>query len=292
MSYIKLNNISFTYQKGMPDEKQAVKDVNIEIDEGQFIGIIGHTGSGKSTLIQMLNGLLKPTTGEVLIDGQNIWSSPEQIVKTRFIVGLVMQYPEYQLFEETVYKDIAFGPKNMGLSDEEIDIRIKETCNYLNIPETILNSSPFDLSGGQKRRVAIAGILAMRPKILVLDEPTAGLDPQGRRELLNLIKTYHEHEKNIVIFVSHSMDDVAIYSDKVLVMNQGEIFCFEDVNNVFSKAETLQELGLNIPAVTEILLKLKNRGYDVETSIYDVATAADYIVDKYNKGHLKCEISH
>ncbi len=292
MSYIEMNNISFTYQKGMPDEKQAVHNVNLNIDEGQFVGIIGHTGSGKSTLIQMLNGLLKPTTGDIKIDGKNIWSSPEQILKTRFIVGLVMQYPEYQLFEETVYKDIAFGPKNMGLSEEEIDQRIKETCSYLNIPDKVLNSSPFDLSGGQKRRVAIAGILAMRPKILVLDEPTAGLDPRGRRELLDLIKNYHEKEKNIVIFVSHSMDDVAIYSDKVLVMNQGEVFCFEEVDNVFSKADLLQKMGLNIPGVTEILLQLKNKGYNIETSIYDVETAADYIYEKYKKGIIKCEISH
>ena len=292
MSYIEMKNIGFTYQKGMPDEKVAVRNANISIDEGQFIGIIGHTGSGKSTLIQMLNGLLKPTTGEIRIEGPNIWDSPEQILKTRFIVGLVMQYPEYQLFEETVYKDIAFGPKNMGLSDEEIDVRVRETCKYLDIPDSILNSSPFDLSGGQKRRVAIAGILAMRPRILVLDEPTAGLDPRGRRELLNLIKNYHEIEKNVVIFVSHSMDDVAIYSDKVLVMNQGEIFCFDDVDTVFSKADVLQKMGLNIPGVTEILLQLKNRGFNVETSIYDVDTAADYIVDKFKKGQLKCEISH
>ena len=292
MSFIEMKDISFTYQKGMPDEKTAVSDINISIEEGQFIGIIGHTGSGKSTLIQMLNGLLKPTTGTITINGVNIWSSPEQIIKTRFDVGLVMQYPEYQLFEETVYKDIAFGPRNMGLTDEEIDARIKETCNYLNIPENILNSSPFDLSGGQKRRVAIAGILAMRPKILVLDEPTAGLDPRGRRELLNLIKNYHEKEKNIVIFVSHSMDDVAVYSDKVLVMNQGKLFCFDEVDNVFSKSEVLQELGLNIPGVTEILLKLKNRGYDVKTSIYDVESAADYIFGLYNEGLAKCEISH
>ena len=292
MSYIEMKNIGFTYQKGMPDEKEAVRNANISIDEGQFVGIIGHTGSGKSTLIQMLNGLLKPTTGEIIIDGKNIWDSPEQIMKTRFTVGLVMQYPEYQLFEETVYKDIAFGPKNMGLSEEDIDVRIRETCRYLDIPDSILNSSPFDLSGGQKRRVAIAGILAMKPRILVLDEPTAGLDPKGRRELLNLIRNYHEKEKNVVIFVSHSMDDVAMYSDKVLVMNQGEIFCFDDVDTVFSKADVLQEMGLNIPGVTEILLQLKNRGFNVETSIYDIDTAADYILDKYNKGQLKCEISH
>ena len=286
MSLIELKNISFVYQKGMPDEKVAVQDVNLSIEEGQFIGIIGHTGSGKSTLIQMLNGLLKPTTGEVLLDNHNIWESTEQIQKTRFSVGLVMQYPEYQLFEETVYKDICFGPKNMGLSDSELNERVLETCSYLGIPTSILEKSPFDLSGGQKRRVAIAGILAMRPKVLVLDEPTAGLDPKGRRELLNLIRNYHKRENNVVIFVSHSMDDVAIYSDKVLVMNQGGVFCFDTVENVFSQSERLQEMGLNIPGVTEILIKLKNAGMNVSTSIYDMEQAADMIASRFETGEL------
>lgn len=284
MSFIELNNVSFTYQKGMPDEKTAVKNVSLSIDEGQFIGVIGHTGSGKSTLIQMLNGLLKPTQGEVIIDGCDIWKSTEQILKTRFMVGLVMQYPEYQLFEETVYKDIAFGPKNMGLTDQEINERINEACSYLRISTDVLNKSPFDLSGGQKRRVAIAGILAMKPKILVLDEPTAGLDPRGRRELLELINQYHKKENNIVIFVSHSMDDVALYSDKVLVMNQSQLYCFDTVDNVFSQAETLHQLGLNIPGVTEILLLMKHNGFDVDTSIYDIDKATDAIVNAIQAG--------
>lgn len=284
MSFIELNNVSFTYQKGMPDEKTAVKNVSLSIDEGQFIGVIGHTGSGKSTLIQMLNGLLKPTQGEVIIDGCDIWKSTEQILKTRFMVGLVMQYPEYQLFEETVYKDIAFGPKNMGLTDQEINERINEACSYLRISSDVLNKSPFDLSGGQKRRVAIAGILAMKPKILVLDEPTAGLDPRGRRELLELINQYHIKENNIVIFVSHSMDDVALYSDKVLVMNQSQLYCFDTVDNVFSQAETLHQLGLNIPGVTEILLLMKHNGFDVDTSIYDIDKATDAIVNAIQAG--------
>lgn len=284
MSFIELNNVSFTYQKGMPDEKTAVKNVSLSIDEGQFIGVIGHTGSGKSTLIQMLNGLLKPTQGEVIIDGCDIWKSTEQILKTRFMVGLVMQYPEYQLFEETVYKDIAFGPKNMGLTDQEINERINEACSYLRISSDVLNKSPFDLSGGQKRRVAIAGILAMKPKILVLDEPTAGLDPRGRRELLELINQYHKKENNNVIFVSHSMDDVALYSDKVLVMNQSQLYCFDTVDNVFSQAETLHQLGLNIPGVTEILLLMKHNGFDVDTSIYDIDKATDAIVNAIQAG--------
>ncbi len=286
MSLLELKNLGFTYQKGMPDEHKAVQDVNLCIEAGQFVGIIGHTGSGKSTLIQMLNGLLKPTSGEVLINGENIWKDTKTILKTRFTVGLVMQYPEYQLFEESVYKDIAFGPKNMGLSDDEIRERVLETCSYLGLSDDILEKSPFDLSGGQKRRVAIAGILAMKPQILVLDEPTAGLDPRGRKELLSLIDDYHKRENNTVLFVSHSMDDVAAFSDMVLVMNQSRVFCFDTVQNVFSRSIELNEMGLNIPSVTEILVMLKHNGFDVDTSIYRLNDAVSMLIQRYQEGGL------
>lgn len=286
MSLIELKDLCFTYQKGMPDEKKAVQDVNLTIESGQFIGIIGHTGSGKSTLIQMLNGLLKPTSGTVLMDGVDIWKDTKTILSTRFAVGLVMQYPEYQLFEETVYKDIAFGPTNMGLSETEVRERVLETCSYLGIDESVLEKSPFDLSGGQKRRVAIAGILAMRPRVLVLDEPTAGLDPRGRRELLELIDRYHKQEKNTVLFVSHSMDDVAEYSDMVLVMNQSRVFCYDTVKNVFSRSFELNDMGLNIPSVTQILVMLKKNGFDMDTTIYNLDDAVRMVKERYDEGVL------
>lgn len=281
MSTLRLDNVGFTYQKGMPDEKTAVSGVSLTFEEGDFVGIIGHTGSGKSTLIQMLNGLLKPTTGSVYIDGDDIWDDKSKLREKRFKVGLVLQYPEYQLFEETVRKDIAFGPKNLGLSDEEIDSRVREAAGFLCIPEKLLDRSPFDLSGGEKRRAAIAGVLAMRPEVLVLDEPTAGLDPRGRRDILDVIKNYHEAEKKTVILVSHSMDDVARYANKVLVMNNGTLLYYDSVGEVFKHALELRETGLNIPTVTGMLLTLRERGLDVDTDIYTPAAAAQTITDAF-----------
>ena len=281
MSTLRLDNVGFTYQKGMPDEKTAVSGVSLTFEEGDFVGIIGHTGSGKSTLIQMLNGLLKPTTGSVYIDGDDIWDDKSKLREKRFKVGLVLQYPEYQLFEETVRKDIAFGPKNLGLSDEEIDSRVREAAGFLRIPEKLLDRSPFDLSGGEKRRAAIAGVLAMRPEVLVLDEPTAGLDPRGRRDILDVIKNYHEAEKKTVILVSHSMDDVARYANKVLVMNNGTLLYYDSVGEVFKHALELRETGLNIPTVTGMLLTLRERGLDVDTDIYTPAAAAQTITDVF-----------
>ena len=278
MSIIELKNVSFVYQQHMPDEHVAVNNVSLAVEKGEFVGIIGHTGSGKSTLIQLINGLLKPTQGEVWIDGKNIWAPDTDIRQVRFNVGLVMQYPEYQLFEETVYKDIAFGPNNLGLSEEDIHQRVMEAVDYLKIPHTLLEKSPFDLSGGEKRRVAIAGILAMKPKILILDEPTAGLDPAGRRDLLDLIENYHAVEHNTVLFVSHSMDDVARYSDRVLVMNQSSVYCFDTVHNVFSNSEQLSTLGLNIPTITSIILDLKHAGMNVDPSVYTVSDAVTEIM--------------
>ncbi|MBR2739786.1 MAG: energy-coupling factor transporter ATPase [Oscillospiraceae bacterium] len=283
MSTIKLENAGFVYQKGMPDEKVAVSGVSLTFEEGDFIGIIGHTGSGKSTLIQMLNGLLRPTSGHVYIDGDDIWDDRSKLREKRFKVGLVLQYPEYQLFEETVRKDIAFGPKNLGLSEEEINSRVAEAADFLKIPEKLLDRSPFDLSGGEKRRAAIAGVLAMRPEVLVLDEPTAGLDPRGRREILDVISNYHKAEKKTIILVSHSMDDVARYASKVLVMNAGGVFYYDTVDEVFKHALELRETGLNIPTVTDILLTLKERGMDVDTDIYTPARAAQTVTQYFKE---------
>lgn len=283
MSTIKLENAGFVYQKGMPDEKVAVSGVSLTFEEGDFIGIIGHTGSGKSTLIQMLNGLLRPTSGHVYIDGDDIWDDRSKLREKRFKVGLVLQYPEYQLFEETVRKDIAFGPKNLGLSEDEINSRVAEAADFLKIPEKLLDRSPFDLSGGEKRRAAIAGVLAMRPEVLVLDEPTAGLDPRGRREILDVISNYHKAEKKTIILVSHSMDDVARYASKVLVMNAGEVFYYDTVDEVFKHALELRETGLNIPTVTDILLTLKERGMDVDTDIYTPARAAQTVTQYFKE---------
>jgi len=274
LSTVTLENAGFIYQKGMPDEKQAVSDVSLTFAEGDFVGIIGHTGSGKSTLIQMLNGLIKPTSGRVLVDGQDLWDDRSRLREIRFKIGLVLQYPEYQLFEETVRKDISFGPRNLGLSEEEIAARVEEAASFLRIPDKLLERSPFDLSGGEKRRVAIAGVLAMRPEVLVLDEPTAGLDPRGRRDILEVIRNYHETEKKTVILVSHSMDDVARYANKVLVMNAGKVFYYDSVEGVFTHALELRETGLNIPTVTDILLTLRERGIDVDTDIYTPEKAA------------------
>lgn len=275
---IKAENVNYIYQQGMPFERQALYDVNIEIEDGSLVALIGHTGSGKSTLIQHFNALVKPTSGKIIITGIDVTAPKADLRLVRKTVGLVFQYPEHQLFEETVYKDIAFGPKNMGFSDEEIDKRVRESAALVGLKEKHLTRSPFDLSGGQKRRVAIAGVLAMNPKVLILDEPTAGLDPKGRDEILATIKKLHEENKKmIIIFVSHSMEDVAKTAERVIVMNDGHVEMQGTVAEVFAQAEHLQKIGLNVPQVTLLTDKLRLAGYDLPEHIYTVKYAADAI---------------
>ena len=275
---IKAENVNYIYQQGMPFERQALYDVNIEIEDGSLVALIGHTGSGKSTLIQHFNALVKPTSSKIIINGIDVTAPKADLRLVRKTVGLVFQYPEHQLFEETVYKDIAFGPKNMGFSDEEIDKRVRESAALVGLKEKHLTRSPFDLSGGQKRRVAIAGVLAMNPKVLILDEPTAGLDPKGRDEILATIKKLHEENKEmIIIFVSHSMEDVAKTAERVIVMNDGHVEMQGTVAEVFAQAEHLQKIGLNVPQVTLLTDKLRLAGYDLPEHIYTVKYAADAI---------------
>lgn len=275
---IKAENVNYIYQQGMPFERQALYDVNIEIEDGSLVALIGHTGSGKSTLIQHFNALVKPTSGKIIINGIDVTTPKADLRLVRKTVGLVFQYPEHQLFEETVYKDIAFGPKNMGFSDEKIDKRVRESAALVGLKEKHLTRSPFDLSGGQKRRVAIAGVLAMNPKVLILDEPTAGLDPKGRDEILATIKKLHEENKEmIIIFVSHSMEDVAKTAERVIVMNDGHVEMQGTVAEVFAQAEHLQKIGLNVPQVTLLTDKLRLAGYDLPEHIYTVKYAADAI---------------
>ena len=275
---IKAENVNYIYQQGMPFERQALYDVNIEIEDGSLVALIGHTGSGKSTLIQHFNALVKPTSGKIIINGIDVTAPKADLRLVRKTVGLVFQYPEHQLFEETVYKDIAFGPKNMGFSDEEIDKRVRESAALVGLKEKHLTRTPFDLSGGQKRRVAIAGVLAMNPKVLILDEPTAGLDPKGRDEILATIKKLHEENKEmIIIFVSHSMEDVAKTAERVIVMNDGHVEMQGTVAEVFAQAEHLQKIGLNVPQVTLLTDKLRLAGYDLPEHIYTVKYAADAI---------------
>ena len=261
---LQVQNLNYIYSAGTPFEHQALHDVSFSVSRGEFIGIIGHTGSGKSTLMQQLNGLLKPTSGKILLDGKDIWSDKKLTRQARFRVGLVFQYPEYQLFEETVYKDIAFGPKNMGLKAEEIDRRVREAAAIVGLTEAQLEVSPFDLSGGQKRRVAIAGVIAMEPEVLILDEPTAGLDPVGREEILKNIEDYRRKHNATIMMVSHSMDDVARLTDRLLVMNGSHLAMDGTPAEVFTRAEELVEMGLNIPQVTRVFLELKRLGLDVE----------------------------
>lgn len=265
---LKTENLSYTYNEGLPTENKVLKNLNLEIEKGEFLGIIGHTGSGKSTLIQHFNGLFRPTEGRVLLEGRDIWEDKSKLRDVRFRVGLVFQYPEYQLFEETVYKDVAFGPKNMGLSEEEIHKRVLDSIKFVGLDEGILEESPFDLSGGQKRRVAIAGVIAMDPEVLILDEPAAGLDPIGRAEILGQIKEYHKQKDGTVIIVSHSMEDIAKYTSKVLVLNEGELFAFDTVENVFHMSEQLEQMGLAIPVVTKIMLELSKKGYNVNKDAF------------------------
>lgn len=273
---LEVKNLNYVYSVGTPFEHKALDNITFSVHPGEFIGIIGHTGSGKSTLMQQLNGLLKPTSGEVLLDGMDIWSDKKLTRQARFRVGLVFQYPEYQLFEETVYRDIAFGPKNMGLSDEEIDRRVREAAGFVGLTPAQLEVSPFDLSGGQKRRVAIAGVIAMEPEILILDEPTAGLDPVGRAGILGNIEAYRRAKNATIMMVSHSMEDVARLTDRLLVMNGSRLAMDAPPAEVFCHAEELVQMGLNIPQVTQVFLNLKKLGLDVR-NVYTIEQAVSEI---------------
>ncbi len=272
---------------GPPGEMTALDHIDLSVEAGEFVGVIGHTGSGKSTLIQHLNGLLKPTSGEILVDGQNIWEDKKNLRGLRFKVGLVFQYPEYQLFEETVYKDIAFGPKNMGLKEEEIDERVREAARFVGIPEELMEKSPFELSGGQKRRAAIAGVIAMDPRVLILDEPTAGLDPKGRDRILGRIKEYHQVKQNTILLVSHSMEDIAKYATKVLVMNKARVFTYGTVDEVFSKSDAISHMGLSIPQISKVFHALGEKGYPVNRNIYTVEGAKQEILKRLSKGTVQ-----
>lgn len=270
MSHLQTENLTYIYGAGTPFKITALDNINTNIEKGDFVAIIGHTGSGKSTLVQHLNGLLKPTDGKIFLDGENIHQSKSKLFDTRFRVGLCFQYPEYQLFESTVYKDIAFGPTNMGLSVTEIDERVRKAAKYVGIPDEMLLKSPFDLSGGEKRRVAIAGVISMEPEILILDEPTSGLDPMGREQILDLIKNYRETTGNTVIIVSHSMDDVARFATKVIVMNDAKVDLTGTVDEIFENSSHLQEIGLSVPQITEVFIKLREKGYPVSEKVYTV----------------------
>ena len=286
MSVLSVKNLIYGYSKGTPFEKGALKGVSVDFNKGEIVALIGHTGSGKSTLLQHLNGLLKPDSGDILFEGESIHKSKETLRDCRFNVGLCFQYPEQQLFDSTVYRDIAFGPANMGLSAEEIDKRVKDSIAYVGLTEDYLEKSPFDLSGGEKRRVAIAGVLSMEPKVLILDEPTAGLDPVGKNNLLKLIKDYNNRTGNTVIFVSHNMDDVALVADKVIVMNDGEIAVEGTVQEVYSQGEKLASLGLDVPEITAVFIELKNAGFDLGNTEYTVEGAKESIIKFLSEGVL------
>ena len=286
MSVLSVKNLKYEYSKGTPFQIGALKGVSVDFEAGEIVGVIGHTGSGKSTLLQHFNGLLKPESGEVLFEGENIWDSKENVRKCRFGVGLCFQYPEHQLFESTVFEDVAFGPKNMGLSESEIKERVLEAVKFVGLTEEYLQKSPFDLSGGEKRRVAIAGVISMKPKVLVLDEPTAGLDPVGKNDLLELIKSYNKTTGSTVIFVSHNMDDVALVADRVLVLSEGKIVMNGTVEEVYSKGSELLELGLDVPEITRVFLKLKENGYDVPTDVYTVEDGKNKILEFLRKGKI------
>lgn len=283
MATIQTEGLTYRYGIGTPFEKTAVDHVGLEIEAGSFVGIIGHTGSGKSTLIQHLNGLLRPTEGKVLLDGVDIWADKSKMRQMRFRVGLVFQYPEYQIFEETVAKDIAFGPRNMGLAEEEVQARVRETAAIVGLSEEILKQSPFLLSGGQKRRVAIAGVMAMRPEVLILDEPTAGLDPRGREEILQEIQAYRNQTGATILLVSHSMEDVARHAKKILVMNAGKVFCYDTVANVFRRSQELQAIGLAVPQITRVCDALRARGVPLTDDIFTVEQAKQQLLEWYHR---------
>ena len=278
LAVLDTEDLTYTYSVGTPFEKTAVNNVSLKIEEGEMIGVMGHTGSGKSTLIQHFNGLLRPTSGRILLDGKDIWADKNDIRSVRFKVGLVFQYPEYQIFEETVYKDIAFGPTNMGLDKTEIDRRVRETAHDLGLSEELMERSPFELSGGQKRRVAIAGVMAMEPRVLILDEPTAGLDPAGRDKILSHIKSYHERTRNTILIVSHSMEDIATFADRILVMNKSELFCFDETKKVFARADEIAAIGLDVPQITKVFGALRSRGLDFGKEVYTVGYARELVL--------------
>ena len=274
---IKCENLTYIYSPQTPFEKKALDNINLTVNDGDFVGLIGHTGSGKSTLIQTFNGLIKPTYGKVFVDGEDITKKECNLTKIRGKVGIVFQYPEYQLFEETVYKDIAYGPKNLGMSDEETDAKIKEVAEMVGLDKKTLDKSPFEISGGQKRRVAIAGVLAMNPKTLILDEPTAGLDPVGRDEILSQIKKIHEQNGTTVILVTHSMEDIAKIADSIVVMHDGNLMMHESVSKVFSNPEFLVKIGLNVPQINMVVNKLREKNIDLGSDIFTVSDAANAI---------------
>ena len=270
MPILEIKNLTHTYGIGTPFRRSAVEDVSFAVEPGEFLGVIGHTGSGKSTLIQHLNGLLKPTSGQVLLDGKDIWAEPKKIRNVRFQVGLVFQYPEYQLFEETVYKDISFGPKNQGKTGDELDHAVREAARLVGLRDEQLEKSPFELSGGQKRRVALAGVLAMEPKVLVLDEPTAGLDPAGRENLMANIREYHRNKGTTIILVSHSMDEIARNVDRILVLRSAHILMSGTPAEVFTRAEELLSAGLDVPRITRVAMALRDRGLPIDPAVYTV----------------------
>ncbi len=278
MYKLEVKNLSFVYGQSTPFETAALTDVSVGFEAGRITGLIGHTGSGKSTLVQMLNGLLRPTSGQILLDGKDIWEKPKEISKVRFRVGLVMQYPEYQLFDDTVRSDIAFAPKNMKLSEKEIAERVREAAEFVGIERELLDKSPFELSGGQKRRVAIAGVMAMKPEVLVLDEPAAGLDPRGRRTILGGLCEYQKKTKTTVILVSHSMEDMALYCDDIVVMNDSRIFAKGTAESVFSRASEIASVGLDIPQIAHVANKIKDNGIDLEGNLYTVDGVLDAIL--------------
>ena len=281
---IRIENLTHTYGEGTPFRRSAVENLSLDIYRGEFLGLIGHTGSGKSTLIQHLNGLLKPTGGRVLLDGEDIWADPKKIRSVRFRVGLVFQYPEYQLFEETVYRDIAFGPTNMGLTGAELDRRVHDAARFAGLDEGLLQKSPFALSGGQKRRVAIAGVIAMEPEVLILDEPTAGLDPAGRESILQNIRDYQKAQNATVIMVSHSMEEIASNVTRLVVMNDGRIARTGTPREVFTHAQELMEIGLDVPQVTRMFLRLRELGVDVDTSVFAVEQAKEAFLRMKKEG--------
>lgn len=278
MPILETQDLTYVYGAGTPFEKTAVDHISLQIEEGELVGVIGHTGSGKSTFVQQLNGLLKPTSGKVLLKGKDIWAEPKKIRIIRFQVGMVFQYPEHQLFEETVEKDIAFGPKNMGLSEEEIKRRVKMAAAFAGLKDNLLGASPFEISGGEKRRAAIAGVIAMDPEVLILDEPTAGLDPMGRDVLLSQIVDYHRQRNNTVLLVSHSMEDIARIADRVLVIDDGKVAMFEKTDKVFAQSARLSQMGLRVPQITKIMTMLREKGYPVSSGVLTVEQGVQEIL--------------
>ena len=285
---IRVENLTHTYGEGTPFRRSAVESMSLSIRRGEFLGVIGHTGSGKSTLIQHLNGLLKPTAGHIYLGGEDIWADPKKIRSVRFRVGLVFQYPEYQLFEETVYRDIAFGPGNMGLSKEEIDRRVHDAARFAGLSEDLLEKSPFALSGGQKRRVAIAGVIAMEPEVLVLDEPSAGLDPQGREELLANIRQYHRARGTTVVLVSHSMEEIARNVERIIVLSDGHVLMSGAPREVFARGEELVAAGLDVPQVTRIAMALRARGLAIDPAVYTVEELREELLALRRGGGAEC----